>query len=55
MDNKVVKIIIALFIPPLAVYLHEGKITKNFWINIVLWFLLFGIGGIIHALYIVLK
>ncbi|MBU4226356.1 MAG: YqaE/Pmp3 family membrane protein [Chloroflexi bacterium] len=55
MDNKVVKIIIALFIPPLAVYLHEGKVTKNFWINIVLWFLLFGIGGIIHALYIVLK
>lgn len=55
MDNKVVKIILALFIPPLAVYLHEGKVTKNFWINIVLWFLLFGIGGIIHALYIVLK
>ncbi|MBU2609478.1 MAG: YqaE/Pmp3 family membrane protein [Chloroflexi bacterium] len=55
MDNKVVKIIIALFIPPLAVYLHEGKVTKNFWINIVLCILLFGIGGIIHALYIVLK
>ena len=55
MDNKVVKIIIALFIPPLAVYLHEGKVTNNFWINIVLWVLLFGIGGIIHALYIVLK
>jgi uncharacterized membrane protein YqaE (UPF0057 family) len=55
MDNQIVKIIIALFIPPLAVYLHEGKITKNFWINVVLWVFLLGIGGIIHALYIILK
>ncbi len=56
MDNQIVKIIIALFIPPLAVYLHEGnKVTKNFWINLALWVFLFGIGGIIHALYIILK
>ena len=50
MDDKVVKIIIALFIPPLAVYMHEGnKITKNFWITLALWVLLFGIGGIAYA------
>jgi uncharacterized membrane protein YqaE (UPF0057 family) len=55
MDNKVVKIIIALFIPPLAVYLHEGKVTQNFWIDLALWVLLFGIGGIAYALYIILK
>ena len=55
MDNKVVKIIIAIFIPPLAVYLHEGKITKNFWIDLVLWVVLFGIGGIVYALYLILK
>jgi uncharacterized membrane protein YqaE (UPF0057 family) len=55
MDNKVVKIIIALFIPPLAVYLHENKITKNFWIDLALWVFLFGIGGIAYALYIILK
>jgi uncharacterized membrane protein YqaE (UPF0057 family) len=56
MDDKVVKIIIALFIPPLAVYMHEGKtITKNFWITLVLWVLLFGIGGIAYALYVILK
>lgn len=30
MDNKVVKIILALFLPPLAVYLHENKIGNNF-------------------------
>jgi uncharacterized membrane protein YqaE (UPF0057 family) len=55
MDNKIVKIIIAIFIPPLAVYLHQGKITKDFWIDLVLWVLLFGIGGIIYALYLILK
>jgi len=56
MDNQIVKIIIALFIPPLAVYLHQGNtITKDFWIDLVLWVLLFGVGGIIYALYIILK
>ncbi len=55
MDNKIVKIIIALFIPPLAVYLHEGKIDKNFWITLALWVFLFGIGGILYALYVILK
>jgi uncharacterized membrane protein YqaE (UPF0057 family) len=56
MDNKVLKIILALFIPPLAIYIHQGnKITKDFWIDLVLWFLLFGIGGILYALYVILK
>jgi uncharacterized membrane protein YqaE (UPF0057 family) len=56
MDNQIVKIIIALFIPPLAIYLHQGnKITKDFWIDLVLWVLLLGIGGIVYALYIILK
>jgi uncharacterized membrane protein YqaE (UPF0057 family) len=55
MDNQVVKIILALFIPPLAVYLHQGnQITKDFWIDLVLWFVLPGIGGIAYALYIIL-
>jgi uncharacterized membrane protein YqaE (UPF0057 family) len=55
MDNQIVKIIIALFIPPLAVYLHENKIDKNFWITLVLWVFLLGIGGVIYALYVILK
>jgi uncharacterized membrane protein YqaE (UPF0057 family) len=55
MDNKVVQIIVALFIPPLAVYMKEGKVGTNFWINVVLTVLLFGVGGILHALYIILK
>jgi len=55
MDDKIVKIIIAIFIPPLAVYMHEKKITSHFWIDLVLWIFLFGIGGILYALYVILK
>jgi uncharacterized membrane protein YqaE (UPF0057 family) len=54
MENKLLQIIVAILIPPLAVYLHEGKITKNFWIDLLLWLLTF-LGGIIFALYIILK
>jgi uncharacterized membrane protein YqaE (UPF0057 family) len=56
MDNKVVKIILAIFIPPLAVYLHQdNKITKDFWIDLALWIVIPGIGGMAYALYIILK
>ena len=55
MNNKIVEIILAIFIPPLAVYMHEGKIGQNFWIDLVLWIVLPGIGGIAYALYIILK
>ncbi len=54
MDNKTLLIILAIFIPPVAVYMKEGKIDGTFWLNIVLC-LLGGIPGIIHALYVVLK
>lgn len=55
MDNKVVQIIVSLFIPPLAVYMKEGKVGTNLWINLALTIFTFGIGGILHALYIILK
>lgn len=51
---NVVQIICAIFIPPLAVYLKQEKIDKDFWINLVLT-LLCGIPGVVHALWIVLK
>ena len=54
MDNKVLQVIISLFIPPLAVYMKNGKVDNAFWINIVLCFL-GGLPGVIHALYVVLK
>ena len=53
MDNKVLQVIAALFIPPLAVYMKNGKIDNAFWINIVLCFL-GGLPGVLHALYVVL-
>jgi uncharacterized membrane protein YqaE (UPF0057 family) len=52
-NNKVVLIILSIFIPPLAAYL-KTKDTKTTIINVVLT-LLCGIPGIIHALYLVLK
>lgn len=54
MDNKTLQVLAAIFIPPVAVYMKEGKSTNSFWINIILC-LLGGIPGIIHALYIVFK
>ena len=54
MDNKVLQVIAAIFIPPLAVYMKTRKIDSAFWINVVLCFL-GGFPGIIHALYLVLK
>jgi uncharacterized membrane protein YqaE (UPF0057 family) len=47
-------IILAILLPPVAVYL-KTKEAKTTIINLLLWILLFGIGGIIHALYVVLK
>ena len=47
------RIIIAIFIPPLGVFLQVG-LGKDFWINILL-ALLGYIPGIVHAVYIIAK
>ena len=49
---EIVKIILCIFLPPVAAYLQVGA-TKHLWINIVLT-LLGGIPGVIHALWLVL-
>jgi len=49
--TSVVEIILAIILPPLAVFLHDG-IGTSFWINIILT-LLFFLPGIIHALLVV--
>jgi len=48
----ILKIIFAIFLPPVAAALQVG-ITTHFWINIALT-LLGGIPGMIHALWLVL-
>jgi uncharacterized membrane protein YqaE (UPF0057 family) len=54
-SNKILLIVISLFIPPLAVFLKNGnKINNEFWLNLVLTFF-GGIPGVLHALYLILK
>jgi uncharacterized membrane protein YqaE (UPF0057 family) len=49
----IIRIIIAILLPPLGVFLQEG-LGKHFWINLLLTLLGY-IPGIIHAIYIILK
>ena len=52
MAIKILRIILAIILPPLAAYLQVG-VSRHFWINIILTLFL-GIPGIIHALWLVL-
>jgi uncharacterized membrane protein YqaE (UPF0057 family) len=45
------RILIAILLPPLGVFLQEG-IGKHFWINIVLTLLGY-IPGIVHAVWVI--
>lgn len=49
--DKLILILIALFVPPLAVFMRRG-LGGSFWLNIVLW-LLGAFPGMVHALYVV--
>lgn len=51
--NTLLLVILAILLPPLAVYLHEGEINKKFWISLILT-LLFFLPGVIYALIVVL-
>jgi len=53
MDNKILLIILSIFLPPIAVFLKAG-VGKDLIINIVLCFLFF-IPGVIHALWLCTK
>ena len=48
---SIVEVILAILLPPLAVFLHDG-IDTSFWISIILT-LLFWIPGVIYALLVV--
>lgn len=50
--NTLLLVIIAILIPPLAVYLHQGKINDKFWIALLLT-LLFYVPGLIYALIVI--
>lgn len=53
MDNKAVLIILAVLLPPIAVFLKKG-VGKDLIINVVLC-LFFYIPGIIHSVWLVTK
>ena len=51
--NTILLVILAILLPPLAVYLHQGEINKKFWICLLLT-LLFFVPGVIYALVVIL-
>lgn len=51
--NTLLLVILAILLPPLAVYLHQGEINNKFWISLLLT-LLFWLPGVIYALIVIL-
>lgn len=52
--NTLLLVILALLLPPLAVYLHQGEINSKFWIDLIL-SILFFLPGVIYALVVILS
>jgi len=48
----IILIILAILLPPLAVFLMSG-LGKDFWINLILT-VLFWVPGVVHAIYLIL-
>ena len=48
-----IKMLIAFFLPPLAVFMEVG-LGGQFWLNILLC-LMCGVPGIIHAFFVIMK
>lgn len=51
--NTLLLVILAILLPPLAVYLHQGTINGKFWLSLLLT-LLFWLPGLIYALFVIL-
>ncbi len=51
-DRTILLVVLAIVLPPLAVYLHEDAINTKFWISLLLT-LLFWVPGVIYALLVV--
>lgn len=50
--NTILLVILALFIPFLAVYLHQKEINSKFWISLLLTILFF-LPGVIYAILVI--
>ena len=51
--NTLLLVILAILLPPLAVFLHQGEINSKFWISLLLT-LIFWLPGVIYALIVIL-
>ena len=51
--RKLILILLALFLPPLSVFLHRG-FGKDFFLNLILTLIVF-FPGVVHALYLLLS
>ena len=47
----IILIILAIFLPPLAVFLMSG-LGRDFWINLILT-VLFWVPGVVHAIFLI--
>ncbi len=52
--NKLVMILLAIFLPPVAVLIKEG-LGLHFVINLLLVIFTLGLGAMIHALWLLLR
>jgi uncharacterized membrane protein YqaE (UPF0057 family) len=52
-DRTLLLAILAIILPPLAVYIHQQDLTSKFWISLILT-LCFWIPGVIYSLLVVL-
>lgn len=50
--SQFVLTLFALILPPLAVYLHQGKINSKFWISLLLTLLIW-VPGVLYALAVI--
>lgn len=53
-DQTIILAILAILLPPLAVFLKENELTGRFWISLLLT-LLFWIPGVVYALLVVFE
>lgn len=54
-DDELLMVLLAFVLSPVAVYLYEGQEwTNRCTINLILYIFTFGLGGLIHALYLIL-
>jgi len=52
--NKLVMILLAIFLPPIAVFIKEG-VGAHLVINILLYIFTLSLGAIVHALWLLMK